>query len=240
MPVTTPESGAASRARRRTRVRPRLDPEAIVAAGLALSARPGVTALTVRDLGTALGADPTAIYRHFRGKDALMRALLEALHTEALARRTVPPSPARWRESLTEYADITLDLMCTHPAIAAEATTLTTNGPAEAATIEYILEAFTHAGLRDEALVRHYAVYSSYVLSQSAGIARARSSRPGNGLWLEGPLLLDATERPLMTRLAASLAELRDEEIMRLGVASILDAAEGTGGSAGGSAESRA
>ena len=35
--------------------------------------------LTVRRLGKELGADPTAIYRHFRDKDELVRAVLDRL-----------------------------------------------------------------------------------------------------------------------------------------------------------------
>jgi AcrR family transcriptional regulator len=59
------------------RTKVKLDPERIIAAGLELAARPGVSAISVRELGTMLGADPTAIYRHFRSKDDLMRSLLD-------------------------------------------------------------------------------------------------------------------------------------------------------------------
>ena len=69
--------------------RPRLDPELIVATGLELAAT-GVTAISVRDLGARLGADPTAIYRHFRSKDDLMRALLDEVTLRAVTGVEVP------------------------------------------------------------------------------------------------------------------------------------------------------
>ena len=54
--------------------------------------------LTVRSLGKELGADPTAIYRHFRDKDELVRAVLDKLIGDVVA--AVDPE-AGWRERLT-------------------------------------------------------------------------------------------------------------------------------------------
>ena len=58
--------------------RARLDRESIIAAGLELAAS-GTSTISVRELGNHLGADPTAIYRHFRNKEQLMEALLDEL-----------------------------------------------------------------------------------------------------------------------------------------------------------------
>jgi AcrR family transcriptional regulator len=53
----------------------RLTKDLIVAAAIELIARDGVEQLSVRRLGEAIAADPTAIYRHFRSKDELLRAI---------------------------------------------------------------------------------------------------------------------------------------------------------------------
>ena len=67
------------RDRRPARPRPQLDRESILDAGIRLAASGRADAVSVRRLGAELGADPTAIYRHFRDKDELVLALLDRL-----------------------------------------------------------------------------------------------------------------------------------------------------------------
>ena len=64
---------------RSPRVRPQLDVATILEAALRLSGAGNPEPLTVRSLGKELGADPTAIYRHFRDKDELVHAVLDRL-----------------------------------------------------------------------------------------------------------------------------------------------------------------
>ena len=45
--------------------------------------------MSVRRLGAELGADPTAIYRHFRDKDELVLALLDRLLAQVEGRADV-------------------------------------------------------------------------------------------------------------------------------------------------------
>jgi AcrR family transcriptional regulator len=53
----------------------RLTPDIIVSAAIDVIADVGAEQFSVRRLGDALDADPTAIYRHFRSKDELLRAM---------------------------------------------------------------------------------------------------------------------------------------------------------------------
>jgi TetR/AcrR family transcriptional regulator, tetracycline repressor protein len=53
----------------------RLTRDIIVAAAIEVIGDVGSEQFSVRKLGEALEADPTAIYRHFRGKDELLRAM---------------------------------------------------------------------------------------------------------------------------------------------------------------------
>lgn len=211
----------------------RLDRATIVKAGLEIASSPRTSAISIRALGSALGVDPTAVYRHFRGKDGLMRALLDEVQAIALAR--VVEVDGDWRERLRTLSHATLDTFVLYPAIALEATVLTTNGPAELATIEFILAAFSEAGLSGSGLVRHYALFASYVLSEAAGIARGRTTATsGEGddetratnAWFEGPLLVDPLTHSHIASVAAELRDLRDEDIYRMGVDAILDSAE--------------
>ncbi len=56
--------------------------------------------LTMARLGDALGADPSAVYRHVRDKDALMRAAGD--HILAAVTVDLPPLSADWRGTVRE------------------------------------------------------------------------------------------------------------------------------------------
>ncbi|MFD6700588.1 MULTISPECIES: TetR/AcrR family transcriptional regulator [unclassified Microbacterium] len=205
--------------------RPRLDPELIVATGLELAAT-GATTISVRELGARLGADPTAIYRHFRSKDDLMRALLDEVTLRAVQSVDIPAED--WRGRLRAMAGATLDLYSEYPAVGAEATILTTHGPGELGAIELMLQAFTTAGLSGADVVRHYALLASHVLSTAAGIARARAERADgevDGPWFDEPPLADPRVYPRIAEHTVALASLRDRELFFLGVDQILDSA---------------
>jgi AcrR family transcriptional regulator len=210
-------------------LRARLTRERIVEAGMALAQGADASAISVRSIGAALGVDPTAAYRHFPNKHALMQALLDEVLAQVLARVEVAGD---WRSRLRSLAVATLDVFTLYPAIAVEATVLTTNGPAETRTIELILAAFAEAGLDSGMMVRHYALLSSFVLSGAAGIAHARAGAGGSAgagegdLWLEGPLRVDPTEHPHVAANATELVALRDREIFLFGVESVLESAE--------------
>lgn len=207
--------------------RARLDRDSIVAAGLELAAASAAPTISVRELGTQLGADPTAIYRHFRSKETLMQALLDELIQRSVAAVTADTSD--WRERLRQLASSTLELYSTYPAIGAEAIVLTTHGPGELQAIELMLEAFAEAGLTGDDVVRHYALMASHVLSSAAGIARGRAERgdgPEPGPWFEGPILADPRRYPLITAFNNELADLKDQDLFALGVEAVIQSAE--------------
>jgi AcrR family transcriptional regulator len=207
--------------------RTRLSREVIIQAGLELGARADTASISVRNIGALLGADPTAVYRYFPSKQALMEALLDEVLSRVLARVDFS---ADWRSRLLDLATGTLIEFVAFPSIAIEATVLTTNGPAETDTIECILSAFAEAGLAGDPLVQHYAFYASYVLSGAAGIARGRSDHPDPlahaSPWLEGPLLVDPTRQPHLAAVASELQALQDQDIFRFGVEAIISSAE--------------
>ncbi|MET0974975.1 MAG: helix-turn-helix domain-containing protein [Leifsonia sp.] len=227
---TGDERGARQAATRGASGKARLDREAIIAAGLELAAAPGASSISVRELGASLGADPTAIYRHFRSKEHLMQALLDELITRSLVRVTA--DPADWQDRILQLAQATLDLFAEYPAVGVEAVVLTTHGPGELDVIELMLDAFSRAGLSGEDVVRHYALLASHMLSSAAGIARSRSQHeaPPNGSspWFEGPLLADPRTHPLIASFAVDIAELEDVDLYLLGVRAVIRSAERT------------
>jgi AcrR family transcriptional regulator len=216
------------------RAKVKLDPERIIAAGLELAARPGVSAISVRELGTMLGADPTAIYRHFRSKDELMRALLD--HVVGGAAHQV--DAADWADRLRQLTAHTIAWFVRYPAIGAEATVLTTHGPGEHDAIELMLDAFRVAGLDDDEIVRHYALLASLSLSGASGIARARgegdTAADDDGAWLDEPLIVDPRKYPLIALYGTKLSDLRDADLLMSGVEMIIDSARRSAAGAAG------
>src|SRR3954454_5565961 len=95
MPRPRPAAAAAARARR---PRGSLSAEVIVAAAFRVADAHGMEGLTFQALGAELQAHPTAIYRHFRSKDDLLLALIDALHAEALS--GLPPPTDDWAGDL--------------------------------------------------------------------------------------------------------------------------------------------
>lgn len=199
-----------------------LTPERIIATGLELAARPGVKAISVRDLGEALGADSTAIYRHFRSKDDLMRALLD--HVAGAAANEVDADS--WDNRLRQLAARTIDWFLRYPAIGVEAVVLTTHGPGENSGIELIFTALRDAGLADDEIVRYYALLASLLLSSASGMARAKAAGDDDGTWLDGPLVVDPTKFPLLAEHGAQLNELRDLDVLMSGIEMIIESVE--------------
>jgi len=200
-----------------------------VAAGLELAATAGTSTISVRELGAKLGADPTAIYRHFRSKEQLMQALLDELALRSVA--AVTADSADWRERIRQLASATLAIYSAHPAIGTEAIVLTTHGPGELAAIEIMLEAFSEAGLSGDDVVRHYALLATHALSSAAGIARGRAERgddPEPAPWFDGPILADPRRYPLIAAYNRELAELTDRDLFMLGVEAVIQSAERT------------
>ncbi len=77
----------------------RLDRARIVDAALTIAARDGAPAVTMRRLGSELGVDATAFYRHFRTKDDLVAAMAERLMERELEAIDLSGD---WRENLRQ------------------------------------------------------------------------------------------------------------------------------------------
>jgi AcrR family transcriptional regulator len=73
----------------------------------------GLDALTMRSLGERLGVDPTALYRHFPNKDALLTAMLDTMMGEVLACVPTPEVPPR--ERLRRSMLGAREVFCRHP-----------------------------------------------------------------------------------------------------------------------------
>lgn len=147
----------------RTR-RPRgsLNPDAIVEAALRATDRDGAGALTFEAIGRELQAHPTAVYRHFRDKDELVRALVDRLNAEA---QVDLEHSDDWREDLRRIAQAIHRALLAHPAVGQLVPARTAAREHEFATVEYVVSALRRAGLPDAEAAVLYRVFCDFVLS---------------------------------------------------------------------------
>lgn len=122
----------------------------------------GLTALTMRALGQAMGVDPTAVYRHFPDKNQLIDAMLSLMLEEALSPEVdgdVPP-----RERIIGTVMRVRHQFQRHPHLAPAFATSTGNIPSGLTLSRQMYTALKELGLKGEELVRCYQMMEGYVL----------------------------------------------------------------------------
>jgi AcrR family transcriptional regulator len=105
------ERAAATAVPRATPTPVRLDRELILAAAERIVGSEGLQALTMRRIGAELGADPTAVYRHFRNKEALLTDLAVRLFS---TEPEIDPNNS-WQDQLREHVRHAFDRYRAHP-----------------------------------------------------------------------------------------------------------------------------
>ena len=89
-----------------------LSREQIARAALALVDREGIDALTMRRVAAEVGASPMGLYRHFRGKEELVEAIVEAASGE----ESIDLSAEDWQTQLRELGRAIHRILERHPA----------------------------------------------------------------------------------------------------------------------------
>lgn len=153
------------RRRRPTKSGSVLSEDVIVDCAVRLIGHHGAQALTVRKLGAALGCDPTAIYRYFRGTDDLLLAIADFLIGETLAGYRPGPD---WVASLRELGLRVRDGYLRHPRVAAVAASRVTRRHNEFRAVEIGVALLLSAGFSPADAVRYYRVFIDTVLAHAA------------------------------------------------------------------------
>ncbi|GAB2573583.1 TetR/AcrR family transcriptional regulator [Leucobacter ruminantium] len=209
--------------------RVRLDQRMIVDAMLRLARDEPHARITFKRLGEALGVDATAMYRHFRNKDELLKAALDRIM--GWATEAGRESSGTWRERLEVHLMRTAELALEYPSIGAEGAVIDSVGPGDTSAIEFMLEMLAESGLRDEELLRAYAAISGFSLSQSSALANdvlrhPDAARDGSEPWISTFGSINLSGYPLVNRHRDALLAMDGLTVYRAGIAAILDAVE--------------
>ncbi|NJC70560.1 TetR family transcriptional regulator [Planosporangium thailandense] len=195
-----------------------LSREVILEAAMRLADREGTKSLTLASLGRALGADPTALYRHFRNKDALLLAMGDQLMAEAVA--GIEPG-GNWVDTLRSAAWSMRRAYLARPALGAQAASRFTGGEAETQLVATISAELTKAGLDPAAAARHCRAFAEVVLGH-IGITGTLLSLPTElqeqdvaiGLRVyASPEQVPATRSIIRTHVATALED--EDEVFR-------------------------
>ena len=219
-------AGTSGSARPRRRPRGSLNQRVIIDAAFALTKRGGLDAVTFQALGAELGAHPTAVYRHFRDKDELLLAMIDALHAETLAE--LPAPTGDWAADLAAIARHTHAVFLRHPAVAAHAYR-TARREHEFQIVERVIGCLRSAGFDDRDAARLYRVFSDFVLGYSAldaGLASLEPAIRHEDLlsWEVHYRTLPPGDYPNIAGVAHALPALDDPENFTTAVALMIEA----------------
>ncbi|MFE6689078.1 TetR/AcrR family transcriptional regulator [Streptomyces sp. NPDC057743] len=180
----------------------------IVETALNLIAQHGAEALSVRRLGAALGADPSALYRYFRNTDALLLAIADELIGRAQRGWT---ATGYWRADLRSIGLRIHASYRSNPRAAALAAHRTTGRPHEIRAVETVLGVLRDAGFPDGLAVRIYHAFVDQALAFAAQDAAALALPPAaqaadSEVWQEVYGRLTADTHPHITAVFPLLA----------------------------------
>jgi AcrR family transcriptional regulator len=189
--------------------------ELIVRESLRLLDTQGLTGFSMPKLGRALGADPTAVYRHFASKDDLVLAIADRLIEESMV--GLEPSDC-WVETLTEVSHRLRRTYLEHPAAASLSAYRTTQGPAEMNAINVIVGAVLRAGFEGAEAALIFRSIGDFNLSWAGFEASflaldERLQKNDTGAWTRAYLTVDRADYPDIWQIREKLPEVDDNQI---------------------------
>jgi len=163
--ATTPSS--------RSRGRPSLPLERILAAALELVDEQGADALSMRSLAQRLGSGTATLYRHFAGRSELVALMVDRMigETDLPAVASMP-----WQQACISLAQNMFDALSRHGNVASLLIGHVPMGPHALAQRELVLSVLLDNGFAPAVAAHAYATLSRYVLGfaiQASGSAVA-------------------------------------------------------------------
>jgi TetR/AcrR family transcriptional regulator, tetracycline repressor protein len=164
----------------------------IVDTAFRLLEQKGFAAVSIRGVASALGLTPTAMYTYFPSKNALLRAMVEAL-LSTIELAAAADEEAAWRDRVTALAGALRTRLAAH----AGSMVLVTSGPLDGSNAlglsEVLIAGFAAEGMAPADAARSARAVWAYVLGVATVDAAERAgetddampTRGGEALWTE-------------------------------------------------------
>ncbi|NBM15329.1 TetR/AcrR family transcriptional regulator [Streptomyces sp. GC420] len=215
------------RRRRPTKQGAVLSEDLIVETALRMLREHGGDGLSVRRLGAALGADPSTLYRYFRGIDDLTLAIGDALIGRAMEGWG---ATGDWREDLRGLGLRIHAAYLAHPQAAVLTASRVTGRAHEIAADETVLGVLREAGFSDAETVRIYHAFIDQSLAfaalDAASLALpAASRRADEEVWGATYARLPAETHPHIAATAPLLVARMNDSAYPTALEMLLDSA---------------
>jgi len=187
----------------------------IVKESLRLLDEDGIDGFSLPKLGRALGADPTAIYRHFASKDDLVLAIADQLIEEAMTGLT--PHEC-WLDTVTDTVRRFRQTYAQHPAAASLSACRTTQRPAEMRVVDILIGAAFDAGFKGADAARIYRAIGDFTLAWAGGEAAflaldTRQQENDRQAWARAYRAVGRPEHPNIWQLRDELPDVSDDDV---------------------------
>ncbi len=159
---------------------PRLSRELIVDAYVRIAETDGTGDITLRRLGSELGVDPTAVYRHFRDKDEILATASDRLLAEATEGFT---ASGRWREDLRTLLLALRTAFMAHPHALSALQLSAVPMPHGSLLVDRSIGFLRQAGLSDEEAPLAFEALEDYTIG--AAIFDAQATEDSLARWRE-------------------------------------------------------
>jgi AcrR family transcriptional regulator len=198
--------------------------ELIVRESLRLLDTDGIAGFSLPKLGRALGADATAVYRHFASKDDLVLAVADHLLEESAA--GLQPREC-WVETLTDICRRLRLTYLAHPAAASLSSYRVTQGPAEMRSVNMIISCVLAAGFEGAEAAVVYRAIGDFDLYWSGAEASSLAmdeqlQKNGRNAWTTAYLTADQAQYPAIFRVREHLPAVDDNEIFEMSLSLML------------------
>ncbi|CAM5267419.1 TetR/AcrR family transcriptional regulator C-terminal domain-containing protein [Streptomyces xanthochromogenes] len=172
--------------------KPALDVDTIVAAGIAVAEEQGMSALSMRAVGSWLGRTAMALYTYVPSKSELVDLMHDRVLTEL---PTEYDTTAGWRAAITDWAEDTWSFYLRHPWVLQVSQARPVLGPGEYAQLETVVRILGGVGLEPLRVRRVIAVLFQFVRGMARVAAERRQAAPETGVsdeewWMERTALL--------------------------------------------------
>lgn len=140
-------------------IRQPLSEARIVEAAVRVADAGGYTAISMRNVGKALGVEAMSLYHHVAGKDALLDALVDWV----FAQIELPGSETPWREGMRMRAASARDVLVDHPWALTLIDSRANPGPALLRHHDAVIGCLRRGGFTIELAAQAFSVIDAYV-----------------------------------------------------------------------------